>query len=137
MAVLGTGIDIVEVARLEEAIARHAHRFLDRVFTEAERAYCGTRPRPGIHYAGRFAAKEAVLKAIRTGWVEGIGWKDIEVELGPAGEPSVRLMGGALAQAQAVGIEAIHISISHTESYAVASAVAEGERKPQPVIRDP
>jgi holo-[acyl-carrier protein] synthase len=97
------------------------------VFTEAERAYCATRPRPAIHYAGRFAAKEAVLKAIRTGWVEGIGWQDIEVELGALGEPSVRLTGGALARAREMGIARIHVSISHTESHAVASAVAEGD----------
>jgi len=131
VAILGTGIDIVEVDRLEETIVRRGERLLDRVFTAAERDYCGKRPRPGIHYAGRFAAKEAVLKAIRTGWVQGIGWKDIEVELGPGGEPSVRLTGGALARANEMGIVAIHISISHTEHHAVASAVAEGE-KPNP-----
>jgi holo-[acyl-carrier protein] synthase len=127
MAVLGTGIDIIEVDRLEEAMLRRGERLLDKVFTSAEREYCASRPRPAIHYAGRFAVKEAVLKAIRTGWVKGIGWRDIEVELGPAGEPSVRLSGGALARARQMGIEAIHISISHTERYAVASAVAEGK----------
>ena len=128
MAILGTGIDIVEIGRLEEVIVRRGERFLDRVFTERERAYCGERPRPVIHYAGRFAAKEAVLKAIRTGWIEGIGWKDIEVELGAMGEPSIRLAGGALDRARAMGIQTIHVSISHTESHAVASAIAEGER---------
>lgn len=131
MAILGTGIDIVEVERLEEALARRGERLLARLFTSAERDYCERRPRPGIHYAGRFAVKEAVLKAIRTGWVEGIGWKDIEVQLGPGGEPSVRLSGGALKRAREMGIETIHVSISHTERYAVASAVAEGE-KPNP-----
>jgi holo-[acyl-carrier protein] synthase len=134
VAVLGTGIDIVEIKRLEEAVARHGKRFLDRVFTEAERAYCEARPRPEIHYAGRFAVKEAVLKAIRTGWVEGIGWKDIEVELGAGGEPSVRLAGGALNRAEAMGIEKIHVSIAHTEQHAVASAVAEGR---ETVMRNP
>ncbi len=127
MAILGTGIDIVEVDRLEEALGRRGARLRDRVFTPAERDYCENRPRPGIHYAGRFAVKEAVLKAIRTGWVKGIGWKDIEVELGPRGEPSVRLSGGALKRAREMGIETIHISISHTERHAVASAVAEGK----------
>lgn len=126
MAILGTGIDIVEVDRLEETLVRRGERLLDRVFTPAERDYCDKRPRPVMHYAGRFAVKEAVLKAIRTGWVQGIGWKDIQVELGPGGEPSVRLAGGALARARQMGIETIHISISHTERYAVASAVAEG-----------
>lgn len=131
MAILGTGIDIVEVGRLEEALARRGARLLDRVFTTAEREYCSKRPRPAIHYAGRFAVKEAVLKAIRTGWVQGIGWTDIEVELGPGGEPSVRLSGGALKRAKEMGIETIHISISHTDHHAVASAVAEG-KKPSP-----
>jgi len=126
VAVLSTGIDIVEIDRLEEVIVRRGERFLDRVFTPAERAYCSARPRPVMHYAGRFAVKEAVLKAIRTGWVQGIGWRDIEVEIGEMGEPSVHLTGGALARAEAMGIEAIHISISHTEHHAVASAVAEG-----------
>jgi len=128
VAVVGTGIDIVEIDRLEGVVARRGERFLDRVFTEAERAYCEGRPRPAIHYAGRFAVKEAVLKAIRTGWVKGIRWTDVEVELGSRGEPSVRLAGGALERANAMGIEALHVSISHTESYAVASAVAEGEK---------
>ncbi len=127
MAILGTGIDIVEVDRLEEAMVRRGERLLDKVFTPAERAYCDKRPRPVMHYAGRFAVKEAVLKAIRTGWVRGIGWKDIEVEIGPRGEPSVRLTGGALKRAKEMGIETIHVSISHTERYAVASAVAEGK----------
>ena len=127
MAILGTGIDIVEVDRLEEVILRRGERLLDRVFTPAERTYCDSHPRPVIHYAGRFAVKEAVLKAIRTGWVQGISWRDIEVVLGPAGEPSVGLAGGALARANEMGIVSIHISISHTERYAVASAVAEGK----------
>jgi len=127
VAILGTGIDIIEVDRLEEALLRRGERLLDKVFTPAEREYCAGRPRPAIHYAGRFAVKEAVLKAIRTGWVRGISWKDIEVELGPAGEPSVRLSGGALKRAREMGIETIHVSISHTERHAVASAVAEGK----------
>jgi holo-[acyl-carrier protein] synthase len=129
MAILGTGIDIVEVARLEEVIVRRGERFLDRVFTRSERAYCEERPRPVIHYAGRFAVKEAVLKAIRTGWVKGIAWRDIEVARGPRGEPLVQLTGGARKRADAMGIATIYISIAHTESYAVATALAEGEGK--------
>jgi len=126
VAILGMGIDIVEIDRLEGVIVRRGERFVGRVFTEAERSYCEGRPRPAIHYAGRFAVKEAVLKAIRTGWVEGINWRDIEVELGRMGEPSVCLAGGALARAREMGVQAIHVSISHTEHYAVASAIAEG-----------
>jgi len=128
VAVLGTGIDIVEIGRLEQVMARRGHRFADRVFTEAERAYCESRPRPAMHYAGRFAVKEAVLKAIRTGWVKGIRWTDIEVTLGPSGAPSVHLTGGALARATKIGVTSFHISISHTETNAVACAIAEGEK---------
>ncbi|MFP4057132.1 MAG: holo-ACP synthase [Candidatus Brocadiia bacterium] len=124
---MSTGIDIVAVDRLERTIRRRGERFVGRVFTPAERAYCEGRPRPGLHYAGRFAVKEAVLKAIRTGWVKGIRWTDVEVEIGPHGEPSVRLMGGALERAREIGIAVIHVSISHTEHYAVGSAVAESE----------
>ena len=127
MAVVSTGIDIVEIASLEEVIARRGERFLDRVFTPDERAYCDGRARPATHYAGRFAVKEAVLKVIRTGWVKGIRWRDVEVSLGPQGEPSVGLSGGALERANAMGIRTIHVSISHSDHFAVASAVADGE----------
>ena len=127
MAVLSTGVDIVEVDRLEEVIGRRGDRFLDRVFTPSERAYCDAKPRPVFHYAGRFAVKEAVLKALRTGWVKGISWHDVEVETGPGGEPSAKLSGGARAKAEARGMAAVHISIAHTDHYAVATAVAEGE----------
>ncbi|NQT51240.1 holo-ACP synthase [bacterium] len=126
MAVLSTGIDIVEIEHLTQVIERRGARFIERVFTTAERAYCDGRPCPPMHYAGRFAVKEAVLKAIRTGMIKGLSWHDIEVEIGPLGEPSVRLTGGAARRAEEMGITAMHVSISHTEQYAVASAVADG-----------
>jgi holo-[acyl-carrier protein] synthase len=127
LAVLGTGIDIVEIDHLRTVIARRGERFVDRVFTPSERAYCEGRPNPVMHYAGRFGVKEAVLKAIRTGWIKGISWHDVEVAIGPLGEPSVRLAGGAARRAGEMGIRVMHVSISHTEHYAVATAVAEGE----------
>ena len=126
MAVLSTGVDLVEIGRLEQVMERRGERFTHRVFTASEREYCDARPRPVIHYAGRFAVKEAVLKALRTGWVEGITWQDVEVESGPGGEPSVNLSGGALARAEEMGLKTLHISIAHTEHYAVATAIAEG-----------
>ncbi len=126
MAVLSVGIDLVEIERLDEVMRRRGERFTRRVFTPAERAYCDGRPRPVIHYAGRFAVKEAVLKALRTGWVKGISWQDVEVESGPGGEPSAVLSGGALERAEAMGLTELHISIAHTDHYAVATAVAEG-----------
>ena len=127
MAVLGTGIDIVDVDHFREVIARRGERFVDRVFTPSERAYCDGRPNPCMHYAGRFAVKEAVLKAIRTGWIKGISWHDVEVTIGPLGEPSVCLSGGAARRAEEMCIRVMHVSISHTEHYAVATAVADGE----------
>ena len=126
MAVLSVGIDLVEIERLDEVMRRRGERFARRVFTPAERAYCDGRPRPVIHYAGRFAVKEAVLKALRTGWVKGISWQDVEVQSGPGGEPSAVLSGGALERAEAMGLTELHISIAHTDHYAVATAVAEG-----------
>jgi holo-[acyl-carrier protein] synthase len=126
VAVLSTGIDIVDVDHLKEVIDRRGGRFLSRVFTDRERDYCDGRPMPCMHYAGRFAVKEAVLKAIRTGMIKGISWHDIEVRIGPLGEPSVTLSGGAAARAENMGVKAMHVSISHTEHYAVASAVADG-----------
>ena len=126
MAVLSTGIDIVAIDHLTQVIERRGARFIERVFTPAERCYCDGRPCPPMHYAGRFAVKEAVLKAIRTGMIKGLSWHDIEVEIGPLGEPSVRLSGGAARRAEGMGITAVHVSISHTEQYAVASAVADG-----------
>lgn len=125
MGVLSTGVDLVEVDRLEGVMGRRGERFANRVFTPAEREYCDGRPRPVIHYAGRFAVKEAVLKALRTGWVKGITWQDVEVELGAGGEPSALLSGGALERAEAMGLRRLHISIAHTEHYAVATAIAE------------
>jgi len=127
MAVVSTGIDIVDIPRLAASMARHGERFSKRVFTDSERAYCEGRANPAIHFAGRFAVKEAVLKVLRTGWAKGIGWTDVEVVSGPAGEPSVALARGAKERAEAMGIARIHISISHTDNHAVASAVAESE----------
>jgi len=125
MAVVSTGIDIVDIPRLEASMARHGERFTRRVFTPAEQAYCEGRAEPAIHFAGRFAVKEAVLKVLQTGWARGIGWTDVEVVSGPAGAPSVTLARGAKERADAMGIARIHISISHTDTHAVASAVAE------------
>lgn len=119
-------MDIVEVRRVAEAIERHGERFLRRVFTEAERAYCTSRGVPEQHFAGRFAAKEAVLKALGTGWGRGVHWHDIEVRQTASGSPVAELKGGAARVAASVGITRMHISISHTGSHAVGLAVAEG-----------
>jgi holo-[acyl-carrier protein] synthase len=126
-AVLAHGIDIVENARIAAMLEVHADRFTERVFTVTERAYADHGQRRRVErYAVRFAAKEAVLKALGTGWSEGIAWTDVEVLRLPSGEPRVLLTGRAAAIAAERGIEGWSLSMSHTEHYAVASAIAFG-----------
>ena len=125
MAVLGHGVDLVETARIRHLFDQHGSHFLDRVFTAAEQAYCDANPKRRFeHLAARFAAKEAVLKALGTGWRGGIGWTDIEVLRDPAGKPSVALHGQAAAVAAAAGIRNWLLSLSHVETHAFASAIA-------------
>jgi holo-[acyl-carrier protein] synthase len=124
MPILGHGIDIVETARIRRLIDQHGPHFLDRVFTLGEQAYCNTsRKRSLEHYAGRFAAKEAVLKVLGTGWRGGIAWTDIEVVKEPSGQPQVKLTGECARIARERGISRWHISISHIETHATASAI--------------
>jgi holo-[acyl-carrier protein] synthase len=124
MGVAAHGIDMVDCQRLRETIDRHGDRFLKRVFTPAELSYCLGKKRELEHLAGRFAAKEAVLKVLGTGLRRGMRWTDIEVQNEPSGQPRVKLSGrcGELAGQQNLGT--ILISISHIETHAVASAVA-------------
>jgi holo-[acyl-carrier protein] synthase len=126
MQILGHGIDIVETDRIDRMIEDHGDRFLERVFTAGERAYCDKGRDRVLHYAGRFAAKEAVLKALGTGWAEGIAWTDVEVVRLPSGPPQVELTGRALEIAQDRGISQWYLSISHIATHATASAIAEG-----------
>jgi len=127
MAVASIGIDIVEVARVDEVIDRHGERFLTRVFTPAEVAYCRGRKRSVEHFAARWAAKEAAVKALRSAFEGSVGWHDVEVAKGDMGEPTLRLTGGAAALARAQGIERLHLTISHVKELAVACVVAETE----------
>ncbi len=127
MKVIGHGVDLVECSRLAEVIGRHGERFLHRVFTQGELAYCRGRKREIEHLAGRFAAKEAVLKVLGTGWRNGIAWTDIEVVNTPAGQPRVRLSGRCRELADRLGMAAIHLSISHTSAHAMASAIGSAE----------
>ncbi len=128
MSVIGHGIDMVDCDRLGRSVARHGKRFLERVFTPAELEYCQVRKRCMEHLAGRFAVKEAVMKVLGTGWRGGIAWTDIEVANDPLGRPEVHLGGQCRKLADEMGIEKILISITHTDSQAVASAIACGER---------
>ncbi len=124
MPILGHGIDIVETSRIARLVHEHAQRFLDRCFTPLEQEYCRRNPKRYIeHLAGRFAAKEAVLKVLGTGWSGGIAWTDIEILPEPSGQPKVTLAGECLRVANTLGIVRWHLSISHIETHATASAI--------------
>ena len=126
MAILGHGVDIVETARIRRMAEQHGKHFLDRVFTAGEQEYCSrSQKRSFEHLAGRFAAKEAVLKVLGTGWSGGIAWTDIEVIRQPSGQPTVKLSGECLRLATELGIIRWHLSISHIETHAMASAIGE------------
>jgi holo-[acyl-carrier protein] synthase len=122
----GLGTDIVEIVRIGEMIERHGELFLQRVYTEQEVAYCQKRAASYQHFAGRWAAKEAVLKALGTGWAKGIAWRDIEVATLPSGQPRVLVHGAVKEISQQAGIAGFLVSISHCRSHATATAVAVG-----------
>jgi holo-[acyl-carrier protein] synthase len=124
MTIFGLGIDLVEVARFERSIKRHGTAFVQRVFTPLEIRYCGKMKQPGAFYAARFAAKEAVAKALGTGIGEACGWLDIEVRRKASGEPFVVLHGAGEATAKRLRISTVLVSLTHTEHYAVAQAIA-------------
>jgi holo-[acyl-carrier protein] synthase len=124
MMIYGIGIDVVEVDRIEDAIARQGELFLKKLFTENERKYCDQQKRPGLHYAARFAAKEAVSKALGTGIGGKAGWLDMEVVRGESGAPTVKLHGQALDFLKAEGIAEVQVSLTHARDYAAANAVA-------------
>jgi holo-[acyl-carrier protein] synthase len=124
MPILGHGIDIVETARIKKLVDDHGQHFLDRVFTPLEQAYCAKNPKRYYeHLSGRFAAKEAVLKVLGTGWRGKIAWTDIEVRPEPSGQPKVGISGECARIARELGISRWHVSISHIETHATASAI--------------
>jgi len=118
---LSTGVDIIEIPRIKKTLDRYGERFLKRIFTPDEIAYCRGRS-PNL--AGRFAAKEATMKALGTG-VRGVGWKDIEVIRAESGAPSVKLHGRAKARAEMLKVSELSLSISHSREFAVAFVVAQ------------
>jgi holo-[acyl-carrier protein] synthase len=123
--IVSIGIDIIEVARIREVLLR-TPRFAERVFTEAERAYCDSRGAVAAqHYAARFAAKEAALKALQTGWRGGISWQDVEVSARESGSPYLIFRGEVLKTFESFGATATHLSISHTSEHAIAQVVLE------------
>lgn len=122
----GVGADLIRVARLEKAVRRSGQRFLERVFASEELQYCQGKKNPFPHLAVRFAAKEAILKALGTGWGLGLGWKEVLIYHDEEGRPRVRLEGKAQERAQKMGVADILISLSHEGDYALAFAVAQG-----------
>jgi holo-[acyl-carrier protein] synthase len=125
MPIIGHGIDLIEVARIAQMLERHGQRFLDRVFTPAEQAYAASSKRTVEHLAARFAAKEAALKALGTGWRDGIAWTDVEIIIAPTGKPSLMLHHSAAEIAKDLGIRFWTISLTHTSSHAIASVIGE------------
>jgi len=119
--IVGLGVDICEIARMERALARHP-TMRDRVFTAEEIAYCEGKARPAESYAGRFAAREATIKAL--GGYRGKRWQDISVVRAPSGAPTVRLAGEARSRADSLGVSRVLITFTHERTNAVAFAVA-------------
>ena len=124
--IVGIGSDLAEVPRVREAIERHGERFLRRVFTEREINYCRSHRNADERFAARFAAKEAAMKALGTGWRRGVRWRDIEVSNAPSGKPCLDLSGKARELLGAIGGARILLTLTHTEHYALAHVVIEG-----------
>jgi holo-[acyl-carrier protein] synthase len=122
--IVGLGTDITEIPRIGEMIERHGEHFLQRVYTEQEIRYCQQRKEAVQHFAGRWAAKEAVMKALGTGFLRGVGWRTIEVSALKSGQPVITLSGGARDYAKRIGVDEVLITISHCRAYATATAVA-------------
>jgi holo-[acyl-carrier protein] synthase len=123
MEVVGIGTDIIECLRIAQMIQRHGDLFINRVYTPQEIQYCQARRQSTQHFAGRWAAKEAVLKVLGTGWRKGISWRDVEIVSGPGGRPAVVLRGGAREIADELRIAEVLVSISHCRTHATAYAL--------------
>jgi holo-[acyl-carrier protein] synthase len=124
--IVGLGIDIAEVARVKAAIERHGETFLRRLYTPKEREYCERFKNKYERYAGRFAAKEAAMKALGTGWSRGVRWVDVEVVREKGGKPTLKLAGEANNVAERMGVKNIALSITHTAQQAFAQVIFEG-----------
>jgi len=123
--IVGTGIDIAEVPRIRAAIERHGERFLQRVFTPDEIRYCESKANRVERYAARFAAKEAGMKALGTGWNHGVRWRDLEVARQPGGRPALVLHGKAAEFAAKLGATRMALSLTHSAELAMAQVILE------------
>jgi len=124
--IIGIGTDITECLRIARMIERHGELFINRVYTPEEIRYCQNRKQSTQHFTGRWAAKEAVMKALGTGWQPGMAWRDIEIRNEPGGRPVVGVAGGVKEVVQQLGVAQILVSISHCRTHATAYAVALG-----------
>ena len=123
--IVGLGLDIAEIDRIEAAITRHGAPFIERLFTLQEAAYCESHKNRYERYAARFAAKEATMKALGTGWRRGVRWRDIEVAREPSGKPTIRLEGVARQFADRLGVKHISLTITHSGNLALAQVIFE------------
>lgn len=123
--IVGTGVDIAEVHRIREAIERHGKRFVERIYTPAEIAYVERKANRYERFAARFAAKEAGMKAIGTGWRHGVRWQDFEVANLPTGKPTLRFHGEAARFADALGVRNVALSLTHTAELGMAHVILE------------
>jgi holo-[acyl-carrier protein] synthase len=124
--IVGIGLDVAEIDRIEQAIQRHGEALKKRLYTDAERIYCESHKTSFERFAGRFAAKEAGMKALGTGWRGGITWRDFEVVREPSGKPTLRLTGVARALADKKGVKNILLTITHSGNLALAQVIFEG-----------
>lgn len=120
----GIGVDIIEIERIRESIESRGNRFLEKVFTPHEIAYCAAKANSAQHYAARFAAKEALSKALSTGWAGEFRWKDVELTNDPSGQPHIALHGPLR---DGLAGNAVHVSLSHSHSHVVAMVIIDGE----------
>jgi holo-[acyl-carrier protein] synthase len=123
--IVGLGVDITEVDRMEAAIARRGRALLERLFTPSEITYCEKHRNRAERFAGRFAVKEAAMKALGTGWARGVRWRDIEVVREPSGKPTLKLWGATRAIADALGVKNIAVTITHDGNTALAQVIFE------------
>ena len=128
--VLGLGTDLIETRRVQQSIDRHGERFLERIFTAGEIAYCQRKKNAAESFAARFAAKEAGAKALGTGISRGVSWKEFEVRREPSGRPTLHVSGRAREMADAIGVRRMQLSLTHSRDLAMAVVVAEGGADP-------
>jgi holo-[acyl-carrier protein] synthase len=123
--IIGTGVDIVEIARIRSIMERLKDRFILRVFTPAEQQFCLRHRDPAPHFAVRFAAKEALFKALGTGWAKGVTWLDVEILRERQDAPTMTLHGEARKLSESMGTTGVHVSLSHSDQWAVAMVILE------------